>query len=174
MRVLRFTQRRQSDGGMRICPTRAHFGRDPHRLHQLLGSGPLAERRLGMAADAIRTLRHVCHGDGNDLFDLGGQCAVGEDLAAERLKRPFRSRAPAPASFPRSRTRRGIDEVGQGRIRKCRGIIPRDDCGRESDREIRRRPLASAPGTYCRRAAEKPTQGVLPHWHARRIAARTT
>ena len=63
----------------------AGWGMDchPDRLHQLLGAGPRAQRRLGVAPDAVRTLRDVGHGDRDDLLRLAIQRSVGDDLLRE-------------------------------------------------------------------------------------------
>ena len=72
----------------RVCvgAARAHLGRDPDRLHQLPLVGTLAQRRLGMALDAVRALGDVGDGNGDQLLGLRVQRAVGEDLLAELLE----------------------------------------------------------------------------------------
>ena len=72
---------------MCIRAARAHLGRDPDRLHDLLLAGSAPHRRPGVTADAIRTLRGVCYGHRDQLLCLLRQRTVGEDLLAEALKR---------------------------------------------------------------------------------------
>ena len=64
----------------------SHFGGDPDRFHHLLLTGPLLQRKRGMAADAIRTLSDVCHGDGDQLFGFFRKGAIGEHAFTERVK----------------------------------------------------------------------------------------
>jgi hypothetical protein len=64
---------------------RPHLGRDPDGLHQFLACRAVAECGLGVPLDAIRALRHVRHGNRDQLLGLRRQRAVGEYLAAERL-----------------------------------------------------------------------------------------
>ena len=71
---------------MRVSAAGAHLGRDPDRFHQFLRRRPRAQRRLGMAANAVGTLRGVRDGHGDELLGLLRQGAVGEDGLAEGLE----------------------------------------------------------------------------------------
>ena len=53
-------------------------------MHDFLLRRTLAQCAFGMAADAIRTLRDMGHGHGDQLLGLARQCFVGEDTLAER------------------------------------------------------------------------------------------
>lgn len=65
----------------------AHLCGHPDRLHDLLGGVAFAQRQLGVASDAVRTLGHVRDGHRDELLGLLGQRAVGEDGFAEGLER---------------------------------------------------------------------------------------
>lgn len=60
-------------------------------MHDFLLRRTLAQCAFGMAADAIRTLRDMGHGHGDQLLGLARQCAVDEDTLAEGLERGGRS-----------------------------------------------------------------------------------
>jgi hypothetical protein len=53
---------------MSIGSAGSHLGSDPDRFHQFLGRCSRAQRCLGVAIDAVRTMRHVGDGDRNDLL----------------------------------------------------------------------------------------------------------
>src|SRR5688572_24693458 len=61
----------------------AHLGGYPDRLHDFFRRRTVPQRRLGVAANTVRTLRDVRRCDGDQLLDLGRQRAVGEDALAE-------------------------------------------------------------------------------------------
>jgi hypothetical protein len=61
---------------MCIGASRPHLGRNPYRLHQFLTRGAVAECGLGMPLNAVRALRHVCHGDRDLLLGLCRQRTV--------------------------------------------------------------------------------------------------
>ena len=63
-----------------------HLGRDPDGFHDLLCRRSLMEGGAGVAADAVWTLRHVCHGHRDQLLGPRGDCALGEYTPAERPK----------------------------------------------------------------------------------------
>ena len=67
---------------MRVRSAGAHFGRDTDRFHQLLFAGAGFHRKLGVAANAIRALRHMRDSDRNELLGFGRQRAIG---GADRL-----------------------------------------------------------------------------------------
>jgi hypothetical protein len=71
---------------MSVSAAGAHFGRHPNGFHQFLRGRSRADCRLGMTVDAVRALRHMGDRDGNDLFDLSRQCAIGKDGFAERIE----------------------------------------------------------------------------------------
>lgn len=73
----------QGEKRMRVGTARPHLRRYPDRLHQFLVGRTRAERRLGVPFDAVRTLRDVGDGDGDDLLRLRGKRAIGEDMLAE-------------------------------------------------------------------------------------------
>src|SRR5690606_12702254 len=85
-------QSAQRHHGVRISSAGAHLRRNPDRLHDLLVRGTLSRGLLGVADDAIGTLRHMGHRDGDQLLGLLVQRARGEDLLAERLERRGRVR----------------------------------------------------------------------------------
>ena len=82
---------------MRVRGAGAHFSGDPNRFHDFLLGGSLLQRELGVAADAIRTLRHVRDRYRDQLLGLRRQRAVRENLLAERAKRRQRVRGEGSA-----------------------------------------------------------------------------
>ena len=81
-----FTHFRNRDDRMRECCAGAHFRRHPDRFHQLLMRSAFAQRGARVAANAIRALRDVRDGDGNDVLGLGGEGAIGEDRLPELVE----------------------------------------------------------------------------------------
>lgn|GEM_PF-5251599 len=71
---------------MRISPAGTHLGGDPDRFHHFLLRCPLVQGALGVAIDALGTLRHVGDGDGDQILHFARQRAVGEDAFAECLE----------------------------------------------------------------------------------------
>jgi len=68
---------------VRIGCARTHFGCNPDRFHDLLGARSVAQRRLGMAPDAVGALRDMRRGNCNELFGLGGQRSFCEHALTE-------------------------------------------------------------------------------------------
>jgi len=68
----RFPRLGNHQRGMGIGTPGSHFRSHPNRLHQLLLRGARAQRRLGVPANAVRALRDMGDGHGNDLLGLGG------------------------------------------------------------------------------------------------------
>lgn len=71
---------------MRVGAASAHFGCHPDRLHDLLVARTLALGGARVALDAVRALRGMRHGDGNELLGDRGQRAVGENRPTETLE----------------------------------------------------------------------------------------
>ena len=80
-------QRIQRKNRVGVRGTGPHFGGDPDGFHDFLGSCTLLPGRLGMTTNAIGALRHMRHGDGDQLFGLRGQRPFGKYALAECLKR---------------------------------------------------------------------------------------
>lgn len=72
---------------MRVSAARAHFRGDPNRFHHLLLGRTVVHCKLGVAANAVRTLGDVGHRDRDQLLGLRGQRALGEYPLAESLER---------------------------------------------------------------------------------------
>jgi hypothetical protein len=81
----------QSQGGVRIGTAGAHLGRDPNRLHDLLGSRTLSAGQPGVSLDAVWALGDVSDGDGNELFRSSVESPVSENGAAELFERLVRA-----------------------------------------------------------------------------------
>jgi hypothetical protein len=64
---------------MGVSTASSHLGGDPDRLHDFLWACSVFHRRFGMTLDAIRALRDVCSRDGNKLFCLSRQRALGKN-----------------------------------------------------------------------------------------------
>jgi len=81
---LHLVERQNGMGRGTIC---AHLGTDPNCLHELCLAGLVAQRRLGMALEAIGALGD--RGDRHDdqLLGLLIQCAIGKDGLTENLER---------------------------------------------------------------------------------------
>ena len=68
---------------MGVGRTRAHLRGDPDGFHDLLGRRTVLESGFRVATDAVRALRDVRHGHGDQLLRAHGQSALGEDALAE-------------------------------------------------------------------------------------------
>ena len=71
---------------VRVSAAASHFCCDPDRFHNLLRRRAMSQSGFGVAADAVGALGDMGHGDGDQLFHLCPQSAVGEYLLAESLK----------------------------------------------------------------------------------------
>lgn len=69
-----------------------HFGGDPNSFHDFFAGSAASECGAGMAANAVRALRHMRDSDGDQLLRLGIKRAVGKNLLAEGMKCVMRSR----------------------------------------------------------------------------------
>ena len=64
---------------MRVSAACAHFRGDPNRFHHFLLGRAVVHRKLGVAANAVRTLGNVGHRDRDQLLGLRRQRAVSKN-----------------------------------------------------------------------------------------------
>src|SRR5699024_5777168 len=83
--LIRIGQTVESHLRVGYCAAGTHFRGHPDGFHDLLASCARAQRRRGMAFDAVGALRDMRHGHGNELFGAGIERAVLEHVAAELL-----------------------------------------------------------------------------------------
>src|SRR6187551_296496 len=69
----------ESQSRMSVSAPRAHFRGDPDSFHDLLGRRPMPHRCTGMAADAIRALRHMGDRNRDQLLCLCRNRTFSED-----------------------------------------------------------------------------------------------
>jgi hypothetical protein len=81
------------------CGTSPHLCRNPDRFHDFFSCNPSAPGGKRVTANAVRTLRHVRHGNGNEFFGVGWQCAVSENSLAELPEGTFDLRSKASPQF---------------------------------------------------------------------------
>jgi hypothetical protein len=87
----------QSEDRMRVASAGAHFRGDPDRLHDLLRRRSTAHCSSRVAANAIRTLRHVRDSYGNQLLCPGIEGTFREYAfaeSAECIRRPWSQSLP--------------------------------------------------------------------------------
>jgi hypothetical protein len=69
---------------MSIGCSRPLLGGNPDRFHDFFSGSTLSQRRLSF--DAVRALRHMRDGNGDDLLRFGGKRSVCKYLLVESLK----------------------------------------------------------------------------------------
>jgi len=107
-------ERVQRQHRMRRRRARTHLCGHPDGFHDLFRRCPLLARRLGMTADAIWALGHMCDRNGDQLFRLARQCALFEDGLAELLEGSvdLRGERTAPLRYRLARLR--AESFGHG------------------------------------------------------------
>src|SRR5687767_8195107 len=71
---------------MSVSAARAHFRSDTDGFHDFLGHSSMPHRRTGMAADAIRALRHMGDRNCDQLLGLRRNRTFSEDAFAKGLE----------------------------------------------------------------------------------------
>jgi hypothetical protein len=88
---------------MGIGTAGTHLRCNPNGFHDLFRGRSIPSCRLGMAADAVRTLRHLGNSHGDELLGLAGECSFPKHRSAELLERLLHLRgeiAPSLSEIP--------------------------------------------------------------------------
>jgi hypothetical protein len=119
LRAVHVTGGLEGQRRVRVGAARAHLGRDPDRLHQLLFVGALAQRGRRVASDAVRALRDVGDGGCDQLLRLRVQRAVGEHPPAELLEGVVDVGGELLAPLRDLRAGRGVDRRVRHVVASC-------------------------------------------------------